>query len=446
MCFFKCNFYCFWVICLLIFFLVFFRIFFVLILIYFLVFNDVISIIFIKFFFIVNCGEIVFCIVCIVFFMGICIIIFYIDIDVFFQYVKCIFNFFVLGLNIKGYFNGLQIIELVKKYGIEVFYFGYGFLSENFIFVQVCEDVGIVFVGLLLKVMLDMGDKVRSKIIMNVVGVFCVLGYYGLEQSVEELRGYVREIGYLVLLKSVKGGGGKGMRIVFKDEEFEVQIVSVRQEVRVSFGDGGEVMFVEKYVVRLRYVEVQVFVDRYGNCVVLGERDCSVQRRYQKILEESLVLVLDDVMRYDLWDKVRKVVLVVDYVGVGMVEFIFDKDIGKFYFMEMNMRLQVEYFVSEMVIGIDFVEWQFWVVVGERFFLIQDEIEVWIYECGVVIEVCIYVENFDKGFFFDFGKLVYLIMFKVSEDIRIDVGFVEGDIVFEVYDGMIVKLIVCGCD
>jgi 3-methylcrotonyl-CoA carboxylase alpha subunit len=205
-------------------------------------------------------------------------------------------------------------------------------------------------------------------------------------------------------------------------------------------------MLVEKYVVRPRHVEVQVFADRYGNCVALGERDCSVQRRHQKILEESPAPLLDDVTRHDLWDKARTAALAVGYVGAGTVEFILDKDTGEFYFMEMNTRLQVEHPVSEMVTGTDLVEWQFRVAAGERLPLTQDEIEARILERGAAIEARIYAENPDKGFFPDSGKLVHLVTPKTDADVRIDAGFVEGDTVSEAYDGMIAKLIVRGPD
>ena len=281
---------------------------------------------------------------------------------------------------------------------------------------------------------------------MTAAGVPCVPGYHGAEQTPEELRKRAGEVGYPVLLKSVKGGGGKGMRIVKEDGEFEAQLRSARAEARASFGEGGEVMLVERYVVRPRHVEVQVFADRHGGCVALGERDCSVQRRHQKILEESPAPLLDDATRHDLWDKARTAALAVGYVGAGTVEFILDKDTGEFYFMEMNTRLQVEHPVSEMVTGTDLVEWQFRVAAGERLPLTQDEIEARIRERGAAIEARIYAENPDKGFFPDSGKLVHLATPQTDADVRIDAGFVEGDTVSEAYDGMIAKLIVRGPD
>lgn len=350
------------------------------------------------------------------------------------------------SLSLASYLDGEAIIALARKHNIQALHPGYGFLSENAKFAERCAEEGIVFVGPPPKAMLDMGDKARSKEIMTAAGVPCVPGYHGEEQGVQQLGARAKEIGFPVLLKSVKGGGGKGMRIVRSEDEFEAQLKSARQEARASFGEGGEVMLVEKYVVRPRHVEVQVFADRYGNCVALGERDCSVQRRHQKILEESPAPLLDDVTRKDLWDKARTAALAVGYVGAGTVEFILDKDDGRFYFMEMNTRLQVEHPVSEMVTGTDLVEWQFRVAAGEKLPMTQDEIEAAIAERGAAIEARIYAENPDKGFFPDSGKLVHLATPKTDEDIRIDAGFVEGDTVSEAYDGMIAKLIVRGKD
>lgn len=350
------------------------------------------------------------------------------------------------SLSLPNYLDGDRIITLAKQHGIQSLHPGYGFLSENAAFARKCEDAGIIFVGPPASAMADMGDKARSKEIMTAAGVPCVPGYHGGEQSIQALQGYAREITFPVLLKSVKGGGGKGMRIVHSEAEFPAQLASARAEARASFGEGGEVMLVEKYIVRPRHVEVQVFADKHGSCVALGERDCSVQRRHQKILEESPAPLLDDETRHDLWDKARTAALAVGYVGAGTVEFILDRDSGKFYFMEMNTRLQVEHPVSEMVTGTDLVEWQFRVAAGERLPLTQDEIEQRIHERGAAIEARIYAENPEKGFMPDSGKLVHLVTPKTDQDVRIDAGFVEGDTVSQAYDGMIAKLIVRGRD
>ncbi|KAK3363266.1 carbamoyl-phosphate synthase L chain, ATP binding domain-containing protein [Lasiosphaeria hispida] len=378
--------------------------------------------------------------------MGIRTTTLYTDVDAGSQHARCTPHALALGPTTTAYLDGPRIVALAKQHGIQALHPGYGFLSENPAFARACEDAGIVFVGPPARAMADMGDKARSKEIMTAAGVPCVPGYHGAEQGVEQLKVRAAEVGYPVLLKSVKGGGGKGMRIVRAADEFEAQLGSARAEARASFGEGGEVMLVERYVVRPRHVEVQVFADRYGNCVALGERDCSVQRRHQKILEESPAPLLDDPTRKDLWDKARTAALAVGYVGAGTVEFILDRDTGEFFFMEMNTRLQVEHPVSEMVTGTDLVEWQFRVASGERLPLTQDEIEARILEHGHAIEARIYAENPDKGFFPDSGKLVHLATPKTSEDVRIDAGFIEGDTVSEAYDGMIAKLIVRGKD
>ncbi|KAI2632928.1 carbamoyl-phosphate synthase subunit L [Xylaria nigripes] len=346
----------------------------------------------------------------------------------------------------NGYLDGERIVRLVKKRGIQALHPGYGFLSENSAFARRCEEEGIVFVGPPAQAMADMGDKARSKIIMTKAGVPCVPGYHGSDQGEMELLNHAKNIKFPVLLKSVKGGGGKGMRIVMQEGEFLQQLKSARAEARASFGEGGEVMLVEKYIVRPRHVEVQVFADKHGNCVALGERDCSIQRRHQKILEESPAPNLDDMTRLDLWEKARTAALAVGYVGAGTVEFILDKDSGEFYFMEMNTRLQVEHPVSEMVTGTDLVEWQFRVAAGEKLPLTQQEITERIKERGAAIEARIYAESPERGFMPDSGKLLHLTTPNTDEDVRIDAGFVEGDTVTEAYDGMIAKLIIRGDD
>ncbi|EFQ32539.1 carbamoyl-phosphate synthase subunit L [Colletotrichum graminicola] len=369
----------------------------------------------------------------------------YTDPDSASQHAACSPHSLALG-DARAYLDGERIILLAKKHGIQALHPGYGFLSENSKFAERCEKEGIVFVGPPAQAMADMGDKARSKEIMTAAGVPCVPGYHGSEQGEEQLLQHAKNIKFPVLLKSVKGGGGKGMRIVMMEDEFAAQLRSARAEARASFGEGGEVMLVEKYIVRPRHVEVQVFADKLGNCVALGERDCSIQRRHQKILEESPAPDLDDETRFDLWEKARKAALAVNYVGAGTVEFILDKDTGDFYFMEMNTRLQVEHPVSEMVTGTDLVEWQFRVAAGEKLPLTQEEIVDNIKQHGAAIEARIYAESPEKGFMPDSGKLIHLTTPHINKDIRIDAGFVQGDTVSEAYDGMIAKLIVRGKD
>lgn len=226
---------------------------------------------------------------------------------------------------------------------------------------------------------------------MTAAGVPCVPGYHGVHQDPETLRVEAAKIGYPVLLKAIKGGGGKGMRIVRTPDHFLDQLVSARSEARNSFGDDR--MLVEKYIMTPRHIEVQIFADKHGNCVALGERDCSVQRRHQKILEESPAPLLASAVRQELWAKARAAALAVGYEGAGTVEFIFDNDTKEFFFMEMNTRLQVEHPVTEMVTGEDLVRWQFLVAEGRELPLTQEAIEARITERGWAFEARIYAED-----------------------------------------------------
>jgi 3-methylcrotonyl-CoA carboxylase alpha subunit len=277
---------------------------------------------------------------------------------------------------------------------------------------------------------------------MIAAGVPCIPGYHGSNQDPEHLKEEAAKIGYPVLLKAVKGGGGKGMRIVKDPEEFFGQLESAKSEAQNSFGD--EVMLVEKYITTPRHIEVQVFADKHGNCVALGERDCSIQRRHQKILEESPAPHLKEEIRQDIWKKARNAALAVKYEGAGTVEFIFDNDSGEFFFMEMNARLQVEHPVTEMVTGEDLVRWQLIVAEGGKLPLTQQEIEQRISERGAAIEARIYAENPDMNFIPDSGLLLHLRTPKPTATVRIDAGFVAGDEVSSHYDPMIAKLIVQG--
>ena len=289
-----------------------------------------------------------------------------------------------------------------------------------------------------------MGDKSRSKEIMTAAGVPCVPGYHGHNQDVNFLEAEADKIKYPVLIKAIKGGGGKGMRIASSKAEFQAQLQSAKSEAMNSFGD--DQVLVEKFVTTPRHIEVQVFADKQGNCVALGERDCSIQRRHQKILEESPAPHLPDATRKDIWAKARSAALAVGYEGAGTVEFIFDNDTGEFYFMEMNTRLQVEHPVTEMVTGQDLVHWQLKIAEGQPLPMTQAEVEAKMETTGHAIEARIYAENPDKGFIPDSGRLVHVRTPATTDDIRIDAGFVAGDDVSAHYDPMIAKLIVRGAN
>ena len=342
------------------------------------------------------------------------------------------------------YLDGDYIIKVALENGCQGIHPGYGFLSENAAFAQKCTDAGLNFIGPPSQAIDAMGDKSRSKDIMLAAGVPCVPGYHGSNQDPTSLSDEADRIGYPVLLKAVKGGGGKGMRIVISPAEFAAQLESAKSEARSSFGD--DIMLIEKYITTPRHIEVQVFADKHGNCVALGERDCSVQRRHQKILEESPAPNLAEEVRQDLWEKARAAALAVGYEGAGTVEFIFDNDTGEFFFMEMNTRLQVEHPVTEMVTGEDLVQWQITIAEGGKLPLTQQEIHDRIKSLGHSIEARIYAENPDMNFVPDSGRLLHLSTPVPTDTVRIDAGFAAGDEVSSFYDPMIAKLIVKGPD
>ncbi|KAL9009207.1 MAG: hypothetical protein Q9173_005745 [Seirophora scorigena] len=344
-----------------------------------------------------------------------------------------------------AYLDGDRIIRAAKDNGCLAIHPGYGFLSENSAFARKCTDNGLVFIGPPWEAIEAMGNKrSRSKEIMTEAGVPCIPGYHGHNQDPIFLKQEAEEIGFPVLIKAVKGGGGKGMRIAMTINDFGSQLASAKSEARSSFGD--EVMLVEKYITTPRHIEVQVFADRHGNCVALGERDCSIQRRHQKIIEESPAPNLDESLRQDLWEKARAAALAVGYEGAGTVEFIFDNETGEFFFMEMNTRLQVEHPVTEMVTGEDLVRWQIIVAEGGSLPLSQKEIGIRIAERGHAIEARIYAENPDMDFIPDSGRLLHLQLPRLTDSVRVDAGFVAGDQVSSYYDPMIAKLIVQGPD
>ena len=342
----------------------------------------------------------------------------------------------------SAYLDGDRIIAVAKEQGCQGIHPGYGFLSENPGFARKCEENGVVFIGPPWEAIEAMGSKSKSKDIMNAAGVPCIPGYHGENQDPAFLKEKAGEIGYPVLLKAVKGGGGKGMRIVQNEDEFMQQLDSAKSEARNSFGD--EVMLVEKYITTPRHIEVQVFADKHGNCVALGERDCSIQRRHQKILEESPAPHLAEEIRQDLWQKACAAALAVKYEGAGTVEFIFDNETNEFFFMEMNTRLQVEHPVTEMVTGEDLVRWQFIAAEGGVLPLTQEQIHKQIKQRGHAIEARIYAENPDMNFIPDSGKLLHMKLPATNADVRVDAGFIAGDEVSSHYDPMIAKLIVRG--
>jgi 3-methylcrotonyl-CoA carboxylase alpha subunit len=365
----------------------------------------------------------------------------YTDPDKHAQHAKSSPYSFNLGAT-SGYLDQDKILRIAKENGCQAIHPGYGFLSENAEFARKCEQQGVKFIGPPASAIEQMGDKAKSKEIMEAASVACVPGYHGSDQSVERLEDEAAKMSYPVLIKAVRGGGGKGMRIVMTSDEFRDKLDSAKSEARNSFGN--DEVLVEKYIVRPRHVEVQVFADSHGGVVALGERDCSIQRRHQKILEESPAPGLEESKRRELWDMACRAAAAVNYEGAGTVEFIFDADTGAVYFMEMNTRLQVEHPVTEMVTGVDLVEWQVRVARGEKLPMTQEEIVQNMTGRGHAIEARIYAENPDKGFVPDSGWLEHVRLPEQGPDVRVDSGFVEGDEVSTNYDPMIAKLIIRG--
>lgn len=339
----------------------------------------------------------------------------------------------------ESYLRGDKILDIVKRSGAQAIHPGYGFLSENVEFAERCSKEGVIFVGPPAQAIRDMGIKSTSKIIMSEAGVPVIGGYHGEDQSDARLRQEADKIGFPVMIKAVRGGGGKGMRIAMKPEEFEEQLESARREATKSFGD--DVMLIEKFVERPRHVEVQVFGDHHGNYVYLFERDCSVQRRHQKIIEEAPAPGISWEVRKSLGEAAVRAAKAVGYVGAGTVEFILDAS-HKFYFMEMNTRLQVEHPISEMITNTDLVEWQLRVAAGEPLPLTQEQIQL----SGHSFEARIYAEDPNSGFLPGAGPLDHLSTPQASKHVRIETGVREGDEVSVHYDPMIAKLVVWGHD
>jgi len=343
-----------------------------------------------------------------------------------------------------SYLRGERIIEVALATGAQAIHPGYGFLSENEGFARACADAGLVFIGPPPAAIEAMGLKAESKQLMERAGVPLVPGYHGANQDAALLKAEAERIGYPVLIKASAGGGGKGMRAVDRAEDFDAALASCQREARNSFGD--DAVLIEKYVQRPRHIEIQVFGDSHGNCVYLFERDCSVQRRHQKVLEEAPAPGLSDEMRQQMGLAAVAAARAVGYVGAGTVEFIVEqRDTGmSFFFMEMNTRLQVEHPVTEAITGLDLVEWQLRVASGEPLPLKQHELRMH----GHAIEARICAENPDKQFLPATGTLhAYRkpahAAFAAGA-VRFDDGVREGDAISPYYDSMIAKLIVHG--
>ena len=328
-----------------------------------------------------------------------------------------------------------RIIAAAMQTGAEAIHPGYGFLSENDEFAEACERAGIVFIGPMAAAIRAMGSKSAAKALMEKAGVPLTPGYHGENQDPEFLAKRAHEIGYPVLIKASAGGGGKGMRRVDDSEDFVAALASCKREAMNAFGD--DQVLVEKYVLRPRHIEIQVFGDMHRQYVYLFERDCSVQRRHQKVLEEAPAPHISAEQRAAMGRAAIDAARAVSYVGAGTVEFIANQD-GSFYFMEMNTRLQVEHPVTEMITGVDLVEWQLRVACGEPLPLTQGQLRI----DGHAIEARIYAEDPANGFLPSTGRLLHLTPPTESEHVRVDTGVEQGDEITPHYDPMIAKLIV----
>ena len=338
----------------------------------------------------------------------------------------------------ESYLVGERILAAARATGAEAIHPGYGFLSENAGFAEACVNAGLVFIGPPAAAIRAMGDKAASKALMEKAGVPVVPGFHGAEQAEKKLAKEAERIGYPVLIKASAGGGGKGMRIVERAVDFAAALASAKREASAAFGDDR--VLIEKYLMRPRHIEVQVFADNEGNTVHLFERDCSIQRRYQKVVEEAPAIGLDPKRRSALCAAAVAAAKAVGYVGAGTVEFIVAGDL--FAFMEMNTRLQVEHPVTEAITGLDLVEWQLRVASGETLPLTQDQIEI----RGHAIEVRLYAEDPQRDFLPATGRLNTLVQPAAGPRLRIDTGVRQGDAITINYDPLIAKLVVWGED
>ncbi|EHH2552776.1 acetyl/propionyl/methylcrotonyl-CoA carboxylase subunit alpha [Vibrio parahaemolyticus] len=342
----------------------------------------------------------------------------------------------------ESYLDIDAIIGAAKKWQADAIHPGYGFLSENPKLAKACNENGIVFIGPSTSAIEAMGSKSQAKAIMSKANVPLVPGYHGTDNSVEHLLAEAEKIGYPVMLKATQGGGGKGMRVVNSAAEMPLAIDGAQREALSSFGD--KQLLIEKCILQPRHVEVQVFADQHGNCVYLSDRDCSIQRRHQKVVEEAPAPGLSYELRKQMGEAAVQAAQAIDYVGAGTVEFLLDSR-GQFYFMEMNTRLQVEHPVTELITGVDLVEWQFKVAAGEHLPISQSKIT----HNGHSIELRIYAEDADNDFMPSTGRIDYLHE-PVSDrnvrlaHVRVDSGVTQGDTISEYYDPMISKLIVWG--
>lgn len=332
-----------------------------------------------------------------------------------------------------------KLLAAAKASGAQAIHPGYGFLSENAGFARAIEAAGLIFLGPPASAIDAMGSKSAAKALMEAAGVPLVPGYHGEAQDLDTFRAAAERIGYPVLLKASAGGGGKGMKVVEHEHELADALASAQREAQASFGDAR--MLVEKYVLKPRHVEIQVFADQHGNCLYLNERDCSIQRRHQKVVEEAPAPGLSPELRQAMGESAVRAAQAIGYVGAGTVEFLLDAR-GEFFFMEMNTRLQVEHPVTEAITGLDLVAWQIRVACGEPLPIRQEQVPL----IGHAIEVRLYAEDPANEFLPATGRLTLYRESAPGEGRRVDSGVSEGDVVSPFYDPMLGKLIAWGQD
>ena len=339
----------------------------------------------------------------------------------------------------QSYLDATKLIAVAAAAGAEAIHPGYGFLSENAEFAAAVTAAGVTFIGPDTKAIRIMGSKSEAKALVAQHDVPLVPGYYGADQSITRLLSEARTVGLPLLIKATAGGGGRGMRIVRDFAEFEAALASAQREAQSAFGDAT--VLIERYIEHPRHIEVQIFGDKHGNLVHLFERDCSLQRRHQKVIEEAPAVLLTEAQRVILFDAALRAARAVDYIGAGTVEFIIDQQ-GAIYFIEMNTRLQVEHPVTELVTGFDLVEWQLRVAAGEPLPARQSEISCH----GHAVEVRLYAEDPAHDFRPSIGELVHLRFPGPNDSVRVDTGVTYGDSVTPYYDAMVAKIITRGRD
>ena len=340
---------------------------------------------------------------------------------------------------VKSYLNREKIVEAALQANADAIHPGYGFLAEDSKFATLCEKNRIIFIGPPISAIIAMSDKCKAKRLMEKTGVPIVPGYQGKKQDLTTLTNEARKIGFPLLIKAAAGGGGKGMRLVTAVGKLANALQSAKREAKSAFDD--DIIFLEKYIKPARHVEVQIFVDQQGSGIYLFDRDCSIQRHHQKIIEEAIAPNLKITTQKKMGEIAVKVAKTVKYVGAGTVEFLVDR-YENFFFIEMNTRLQVEYPITEMITGLDLIEWQFKVAAGEPLPLSQEKMKIE----GHAFEARLYAEDPYNNFSPSIGKITYFLPPPETKNVRFDSGFTQGDMITPYYDSLIAKLIVHGKD